>query len=117
MIELSETFSFEAAHRIETTRPELGKIHGHSHGVIVTIQGELQSKEGWLIEQSEFRRRVEYFLNKLDHSYLNEILENTTAEGIATHLLGVLRLTDWPKGIEVVSVEVSKTTTRARATR
>ena len=112
--EVTETFTFEAAHRIEDSRPEYGQIHGHSHTVLVTVEGEVSTPQGWLIEQTHFRKLAGFHIKRLDHRYLNEKLENTTAEGIAGHLLSVIGRSDFPPGIKVKSVEVRKTTTRAK---
>jgi 6-pyruvoyl-tetrahydropterin synthase len=112
--EVTESFTFEAAHRIECSRPEYSQVHGHSHTVLVTLEGEVTAPEGWLVEQSHFRNLAGFHIRRLDHKYLNEILELTTAEGIAGHLLFVIGRSDWPIGVKVKSVEVRKTTTRAK---
>lgn len=114
-VEVTETFFFEAAHRISDSRPEYNTIHGHSHEVLVTIKGKVKTSQGWLVEQSEFRKIAGFHIKRLDHKYLNEIFDNTTAEGIASHLLYVIGKSDWPPGVKVKSVEVRKTTTRAKA--
>ena len=116
-ITVCEQFHFEAAHRIESERrEELARIHGHSHKVFVTVGGVVESKQGWLIEQSKFRAIASKPVQRLDHVFLNEILADVPAEGIAKYLLQTLQRADWPQNVQVLSVEVRKTTTRAKAT-
>jgi 6-pyruvoyltetrahydropterin/6-carboxytetrahydropterin synthase len=48
----------------------------------VTIQGRL-NKEGIVLDFGDFKKIVqEKVLEKLDHQYLNDIIENPTAENI-----------------------------------
>ncbi len=115
-VQVTERFTFEAAHRICDSRPEYANLHGHSHEVLVTLAGEVSLPQGWLIEQRAFRRLVNVHVGRLDHCYLNEILDNVTAEGIASHLFHSLSRSDFPSGVGLKSVEVRKTTTRAKVT-
>jgi len=113
-VAVTELFTFEAAHRIEDSRPEYANVHGHSHEVLVTVEGDVTTPQGWLIEQADFRKIAGYHVSKLDHCYLNEILEKVTAEAIARHLFHCISRSDFPHGVSVKSVEVRKTTTRAK---
>lgn len=110
---VTEIFTFEAAHYITGDRPKYADWHGHSHVVNVTVQGDLQMPFGWIIEQSQFREIVNSEIEKIDHTLLNQKMENTTAEGIAMYLWQKLR-TEFPKGVSLESVEVCKTTTKAK---
>lgn len=109
---LTESFTFEAAHKIRKSKEEYGQLHGHSHQVFVTIVGEPHPTFGWILEQSAFRSIVELYIQQLDHSFLNDKLTWVTAEGIANWLFRNLR-GDFPKGVELESVKVYKTTTVA----
>ena len=93
---LTESFSFEAAHRIRKSKKEYGELHGHSHKVFVTIIGKPHPTYGWILEQSTFRSIVELCIHQLDHTYLNDSLAWVTAEGIANWLFRNLK-SEFPK--------------------
>jgi len=110
---LTEEFSFEAAHRILNKRKEYGELHGHTHKVYVTVTGEPDLVVGWLIDQQEFRGIVGRVIKRLDHRYLNEIMEQTTAESIALYLFKEIEKNLAFNNLTLDSVKVCKTTTQA----
>lgn len=110
--QVTEKFTFEAAHYITGDKEEYSNIHGHSHIVYVTVTGKMQPPQGWIIEQTQFRKIVNSEISKLDHTLLNNKVEFTTAEGIAKHLFWKLR-TEFPQGVKLKKIEICKTTTRA----
>jgi len=110
---LTEEFTFEAAHRIRNKRKEYGELHGHTHKVYVTVSGEPDPEVGWLIDQQEFRGIVSRVVKRLDHRYLNEILDQTTAESIALYLFKELEKNLSFNHLTLDSVKVCKTTTQA----
>lgn len=112
-IRLTEKFTFEAAHRIRNKRKEYGEIHGHTHKVYVTVSGEPDPEVGWLIDQQEFRGIVSRVVKRLDHRYLNEILDQTTAESIALYLFKEIEKNLSFNHLTLDSVKVCKTTTQA----
>jgi 6-pyruvoyltetrahydropterin/6-carboxytetrahydropterin synthase len=86
-VELSNTFAFEAAHRLPTF-PEGHKcrrLHGHSFRVEVRVTGDVDEKPGYLIDYGQIKAACEPALEQLDHQYLNDIagLEIPTAENLA----------------------------------
>jgi len=112
-IRLTEKFTFEAAHRIRNKRKEYGEIHGHTHKVYVTVSGEPDPEVGWLIDQQEFRGIASRVVKRLDHRYLNEILDQTTAESIALYLFKEIEKNLSFNHLTLDSVKVCKTTTQA----
>lgn len=110
---LTEEFSFEAAHRILNKRKEYGELHGHTHKVYVTVTGEPDPEVGWLIDQQEFRGIAGRVVKRLDHRYLNEIMEQTTAESIALYLYKEIEKNLSFNDLHLDSVKVCKTTTQA----
>ncbi len=57
------------------------QLHGHNWIIDVYCKSEKLNKSGMVIDFSEIKNRI---FKKLDHKYLNEILEfNTTAENLA----------------------------------
>jgi len=116
-IKLTEEFTFEAAHRIRNKRKEYGELHGHTHKVYVTVSGEPDPEVGWLIDQQQFRGIVSRVVKRLDHRYLNEILDQTTAESIALYLFKEIEKNLSFNHLTLDSVKVCKTTTQAEVTR
>ena len=48
MIEISQRFSFDAAHHLNAGAPENRRLHGHSFYVEVTLRGEADKETGFL---------------------------------------------------------------------
>jgi len=71
---------FEAAHRILMPGNACEKLHGHRWRIEATFAGRLGG-DGMVRDfcrlEEEIRARV---LTTLDHSYLNDIIENPTTE-------------------------------------
>lgn len=83
MFFLSREFTFDAAHRLERYRGKCEKLHGHTYRVRVTVVGT-PDEEGMVIDFVELKQIMnERVLSLLDHSYLNEIIPQPTAENIA----------------------------------
>ncbi len=86
-IELTKTFTFEAAHSLPTfpAGHKCRRLHGHSYVVDVHVAGEVDEAAGYLIDYGEIKRLCEPVRKRLDHYHLNEIegLENPTAEVLA----------------------------------
>jgi len=48
-------------------------MHGHSFKVEISVEGEVDPKIGWVYDHAEITQAMEPLMEKLDHSYLNEI--------------------------------------------
>ena len=105
---ITEKFTFEAAHRLSGLNDKNARIHGHSHGVYVTISGEPDEGYGWVIPHEEIQTKAGAIVKQLDHTYLNEFIENPTAEMIARHLWFKLMDKKFPDHITLESVKVCK---------
>ena len=51
-MEIFKEFTFEAAHRLPNVPPEhkCARLHGHSFGVVVRVEGEVGPDSGWVID-------------------------------------------------------------------
>jgi 6-pyruvoyl-tetrahydropterin synthase len=60
-------------------------MHGHSFKVEIAIEGEVNPQIGWVYDHAEISKAMKPIMDRLDHSYLNEIegLENPTIEYMA----------------------------------
>src|ERR1700722_2568312 len=82
MIEISQRFSFDAAHHLGAGASENRRLHGHSFYVEVTLRGEPDTKTGFLRDFGEVDRALKQVRELLDHRLLNEVegLSNPTLE-------------------------------------
>jgi len=85
MIEISQTFTFDAAHHLGAGAPENRRLHGHSFYVEVTLRGEPDARTGFLRDFGEVEAAVKAVREVLDHRLLNEVegLQTPTLENLA----------------------------------
>ncbi|MBL4721193.1 MAG: 6-carboxytetrahydropterin synthase [Alphaproteobacteria bacterium] len=87
MFEISQTFTFDAAHTlpIEGNRPEYFRTHGHSFTCEVAMQGTRVAAKGWVIDLGLMKSVLHDVRDGLDHRMLNEVegLSTPTLENIA----------------------------------
>lgn len=97
------TFTFEAAHQLPWHSGACQRLHGHSYRLEVTVAGPL-GPQGIVIDFADVRRVVEAeVVDRYDHTYLNDLIDNPTAELIAHDTwkrlestgLGVSRIRLW----------------------
>lgn len=86
-VRLIKDFYFEAAQRLPKA-PEghrCRELHGHSFKVEIAVEGEVEPQTGWFYDHARISEAMQPLLQKLDHSYLNDIpgLENPTIEIMA----------------------------------
>lgn len=109
-MEIFKEFTFEAAHRLPNV-PEghkCARLHGHSFRVRVSVSGEIDPVQGWVMDFADVKAACRGVHDALDHRYLNEIpgLENPTSEVVAIWI--------WDRLIErlpLSAVEVRETCT------
>ena len=77
-------FRFEAAHRLPEHPGKCRELHGHSFELVVTVDRPVDPASGLALDFGTLRRVVdEWIVTELDHRYLNDLIENPTAERIA----------------------------------
>jgi 6-pyruvoyltetrahydropterin/6-carboxytetrahydropterin synthase len=84
---LTKEFRFEAAHTLPSL-PEDHKcrqMHGHSFKVEISIEGVVDETIGWVYDHKRITDAMKPLLDRMDHSYLNDIegLESPTIERMA----------------------------------
>ena len=80
---ITKTFRFESAHHLPGHSGKCARPHGHSYRLEVTVGGSLDDN-GIVIDFSDLSAIVQHaVLDVFDHTYLNELLPNPTAELIA----------------------------------
>ena len=89
MIELTQEFTFDAAHRLDAGAPANQRIHGHSFYAEVTLRGEPDITTGMLCEFGAVKQVLGAIAEDLDHRMLNDIpdLGTPTLENITRWIL------------------------------
>ena len=108
---IEKEFSFDSAHFLPYVADDhkCRRIHGHTYYVIITVEGQLDPKKGWLVDFGDLKTIVKPLIDSLDHRLLNTIpgLENPTAENIAIYIYNKLK----PDLDILQSIEVRETPT------
>ncbi len=74
-------FEFEAAHRLPKHPGKCRDLHGHSYKLTVSVDRRVDSESGIAIDFSDMKAIVRReVIDLLDHKYVNDILDNPTAE-------------------------------------
>lgn len=80
---LSKDFVFDAAHNLIHYHGKCEKLHGHTYKLRVILEGTPDS-EGMIMDFLELKEIVKgRVISRLDHSYLNDIIGQPSAENIA----------------------------------
>ncbi len=81
---VTKEFSFDAAHNLPRYFGKCENLHGHTFRVRVTVKAPLDAWTGMACDFVRIRdAAVERVVRRLDHTYLNEIIPNPSAEYIA----------------------------------
>lgn len=96
MIELTQSFTFEAAHFLPSAPEgnENRRIHGHSFKVEVSVAGSPDKETGLLIHFDKLKAICNRLVrDKLDHQFLNDIpgFENPTLENMSQKMFEILK--------------------------
>ena len=94
-MQIRKQFRFEAAHVLPHHPGKCSRLHGHSYRLDVAVEGPLQSAgpaQGMVLDFDEISAVVKpSVIERLDHSSLNDLLPNPTAEHIALWIWHELR--------------------------
>lgn len=90
------TFTFEAAHHLPWHPGRCRAVHGHSYRLDVTVGGPLDER-GVVLDFDEVRDVVaREVVGPWDHSDLNAVLDNPTAELLAARAWELLEAAGLP---------------------
>jgi 6-pyruvoyltetrahydropterin/6-carboxytetrahydropterin synthase len=86
-VQVRKLFRFEAAHVLPHHPGKCSRLHGHSYRFEVAIEGPLQQTgpaRGMVVDFDDIASVVRpHVVERLDHSSLNDVMPNPTAEHIA----------------------------------
>ena len=87
VMHIFKIFRIEAAHRLPYVPAghKCARLHGHSFRIEIHVAGELDQKQGWVMDFGDVKAAFAPLYEQLDHHYLNDIegLENPTSEMLA----------------------------------
>jgi 6-pyruvoyltetrahydropterin/6-carboxytetrahydropterin synthase len=108
---LIKEFEFDAAHNLIHYHGKCEKLHGHTYKMIVKLEGTVDN-EGMIYDFVELKRIVkERVVDKFDHAYLNDIIEQPTAENIAIYIWNELKDCLKKENCNLFEIEVWETKT------
>lgn len=80
---LIKEFEFDSAHYLPNYKGKCEALHGHTYKLVVKLAGHPAS-DGMVMDFVEFKSVVkEKVIDVLDHTCINEIIKQPTAENIA----------------------------------
>ncbi len=80
---LRKEFIFDAAHNLIHYHGKCEALHGHTYRLAVVLEGH-PDEEGMILDFCELSSVVkERVISRLDHAYINDVIEQPTAENIA----------------------------------
>ncbi|HSX08709.1 MAG TPA: 6-carboxytetrahydropterin synthase QueD [Candidatus Saccharimonadales bacterium] len=75
-------FTFDSAHKLNNYNGKCANLHGHTYKLQICVKGEIQ-KNGLVLDFLDIKEVVKKkVLAVLDHKYLNDIIEQPSAENI-----------------------------------
>ncbi len=87
MFEVAVERTFAAAHQLRNYKGKCENLHGHNYKVRVAVEAEALDDAGLVVDFVEMKRLMDEVIERLDHTYLNDIPPfdrvNPSAENIA----------------------------------
>ena len=107
---LGKTFKIDAAHFLPNHEGKCKNTHGHTWTVTVEIEGELRHGgpvTGMVMDLKDLSEIVHLVIDRLDHKFVNPIIENPTCENLARWLSEQI-YNGLPRGIVVHRIRVQE---------
>lgn len=96
---VTRSFTFEAAHQLPWHEGKCRHLHGHSYRLEVTVEGPV-GDHGIVVDFADIKAVVDReVVAAYDHRYLNDLLDNPTAELLAAEI--------W-KSVEAADLAISR---------
>lgn len=101
-------FTFEAAHRLPKVPIDhkCYRLHGHSWKTRLWLEGTIDEM-GWIRDFADIYGVFLPLMDRLDHNYLNDIIENPTSENVAIWIFNEVK----PSIPQLCQVDVQETCT------
>ena len=81
-MKITREFTFDAAHKLHNYKGDCKRLHGHTYRLHVTLNGKVD-EDGFIMDFKKIKEIVkDNVLDILDHNYINDIIEQPTAENM-----------------------------------
>ena len=94
---------FSSAHRLPHYDGPCHNLHGHTWKVVFVLEGSVQ-QNGMVHDFKALKKLLDEQLP--DHQYLNDLLENPTAENLAPYLFDKISNVLKPLGLSIKTLEL-----------
>jgi len=109
---LTKNFSFDSAHRLENYKGKCKNLHGHTYLLEVSVTGKINNKTGMIIDFSILKKVVnDLIIERLDHQYLNDIINDPTAENMIQWIWNISFRAIKEQGAELFMIKLWETPT------
>lgn len=95
--------SFSAAHRLPKYNGPCHDLHGHTWKTVFIIEGPVR-EDGMVCDFKVIKKLLDD--NLPDHQFLNDFVENPTAENLAQYLFDKISSALAEKNLTLISIEV-----------
>lgn len=115
-IRIGKIFEFDAAHELPYHQGKCKNLHGHRYRLLIEIEGTINKLKtspeyGMVMDYGKLKEIVEEFIiDRMDHSYLNDLFPNPTAENMVVWIATVIG-TQIPKDLKLTKVVLWETST------
>ena len=113
-VSVTKRFTFEASHNLIDYDGPCSKLHGHSYKLYVTVSGYVDTvsenvTDCMVIDFKDIKSIVKReVVDKLDHTYLNEVFTQPTAEVMAILIFETLE-NAFPKDCTLEKIRLYET--------
>jgi 6-pyruvoyltetrahydropterin/6-carboxytetrahydropterin synthase len=119
MYEVEVTAGFSAAHRLREYKGKCERLHGHNYRVIIVARTKELPPGGMVIDFVELKKAAGTVLERLDHSFLNDLEPfdriEPSAENIAAFIFEEIARSLGDRGSLLHSVSVWESDTSRAA--
>ena len=108
---LIKEFDFDAAHNLIHYHGKCERLHGHTYKLVVKLKGK-PGPEDMVYDFTKLKELVkEQVLVEFDHQYINDFIEQPTAENIAVYIWNKLEPLVKTETARLYEIEVWETST------
>jgi 6-pyruvoyltetrahydropterin/6-carboxytetrahydropterin synthase len=90
MYEVEIVTSFSAAHRLREYKGKCERLHGHNYRIHIIARADRPGPGGMVIDFGELKKAANDALERLDHTFLNEIPPFVETEPSAENIAAVI---------------------------
>jgi 6-pyruvoyltetrahydropterin/6-carboxytetrahydropterin synthase len=89
-VTVTRVFTFDSAHVLPWHTGKCSRLHGHTYRLEVSVRGALDER-GIVMDFADISEVVDkVIVQHLDHTLLNDLIDNPTVERVALHILDAL---------------------------